>query len=74
MLYETAARASEILALDIADLDLDGRRAKERRLRTHLDRWSAYVPALPGLGVAGRPGARSNSSSARESLSPRGAR
>jgi integrase len=28
MLYETAARASEILALDIADLDLDGRRAK----------------------------------------------
>jgi integrase len=28
MLYETAARASEILALDIADLDLDARRAK----------------------------------------------
>lgn len=28
MLYETAARASEILALDIADLDFDGRRAK----------------------------------------------
>lgn len=27
MLYETAARASEILALDIADLDLAGRRA-----------------------------------------------
>lgn len=28
MLYETAARASEILALDIDDLDLAGRRAK----------------------------------------------
>jgi integrase len=27
MLYETAARASEVLALDIADLDLDARRA-----------------------------------------------
>lgn len=27
MLYETAARASEILALDIADLNLDARRA-----------------------------------------------
>jgi integrase len=28
MLYETAARASEVLALDVTDLDLDGRRAK----------------------------------------------
>jgi len=28
MLYETAARASEVLALDIEDLDLPGRRAK----------------------------------------------
>jgi site-specific recombinase XerD len=28
MLYETAARASEILALDIEDLELDARRAK----------------------------------------------
>jgi integrase/recombinase XerC/integrase/recombinase XerD len=28
MLYESAARASEILALDIEDLDLDTRRAK----------------------------------------------
>ena len=28
MLYETTARASEILALDIADLDLDARRAR----------------------------------------------
>jgi len=28
MVYETAARASEVLALDIDDLDLDGRRAK----------------------------------------------
>lgn len=27
MLYETAARASDILALDVADLDLDARRA-----------------------------------------------
>lgn len=28
MLYETAARASEILALDIEDSDLRGRRAR----------------------------------------------
>lgn len=28
MIYETAARASEVLALDIEDLDLSGRRAK----------------------------------------------
>ena len=28
MLYETAARVSEVLALDIGDLDLEGRRAK----------------------------------------------
>lgn len=28
MLYETTARAAEILALDIADLELDGRRAR----------------------------------------------
>ncbi len=30
MLYETAARASEILALNVEDLDLDGRRAPVR--------------------------------------------
>ncbi len=30
MLYETAARASEILALDVEDLDLDARRARVR--------------------------------------------
>ncbi len=30
MLYETAARASEILALNVEDLDLDGRRAAVR--------------------------------------------
>ncbi len=30
MLYETAARASEILALDVENLDLDGRRASVR--------------------------------------------
>ncbi len=30
MLYETAARASEMLALDIEDLDLDARRAPVR--------------------------------------------
>lgn len=28
MLYETAARASEVLSLDIDDLDLEGRRAR----------------------------------------------
>ena len=31
MLYETAARASEVLALDVADLDLPNRRATARR-------------------------------------------
>ncbi len=31
MLYETAARASEVLALDVADLDLRNRRAQVRR-------------------------------------------
>lgn len=31
MLYETAARAAEVLALDIEDLDLRNRRAKVRR-------------------------------------------
>jgi integrase/recombinase XerC/integrase/recombinase XerD len=31
MLYETAARAHEILALDVADLDLANRKAKVRR-------------------------------------------
>ncbi len=30
MLYETAARASEVLALNIEDLDLDARRAPIR--------------------------------------------
>ena len=31
MLYETAARAAEVLALDVEDLDLTNRRAKVRR-------------------------------------------
>jgi integrase len=31
MLYETAARSAELLALDVADLDLPNRRAKVRR-------------------------------------------
>jgi integrase/recombinase XerC/integrase/recombinase XerD len=31
MLYETAARAAEVLALDVADLDLHNRRARVRR-------------------------------------------
>jgi integrase len=30
MLYETAARASEILALNVEDLDLEQRRAAQR--------------------------------------------
>jgi len=37
MLYETAARASEILALDIGDLDLRNRRAKVRRKGSAID-------------------------------------
>ncbi len=31
MLYETAARAAEVLALDVGDLDLANRRARVRR-------------------------------------------
>ena len=31
MLYETAARSAEVLALDVEDLDLPNRRAKVRR-------------------------------------------
>ena len=37
MLYETAARASEILALNVEDLDLDNRRASIRSKGGQLD-------------------------------------
>ncbi|RZU53298.1 integrase/recombinase XerC/integrase/recombinase XerD [Krasilnikovia cinnamomea] len=37
MLYETAARASEVLALDVADLDLRNRCAKVRRKGSAVD-------------------------------------
>ena len=37
MLYETAARASEVLALDVPDLDLRNRRAKVRRKGSAVD-------------------------------------
>ncbi|MEV0404961.1 tyrosine-type recombinase/integrase [Actinoallomurus sp. NPDC050550] len=37
MLYETAARASEVLALDIENLDLRNRRAKVRRKGNAVD-------------------------------------
>ena len=46
MLYETAARAHEILALDVADLDLANRceSTQERRRRRH-HRLAAPPPA-----------------------------
>jgi integrase len=47
MLYETAARSAEVLALDVEDLDLPNRRAKVRRKGGALD-WSSGRRARPG--------------------------
>ncbi|MGH3701221.1 MAG: hypothetical protein ACRDQY_17510 [Pseudonocardiaceae bacterium] len=46
MPYETAARASEILALDIDDLDLPGRRTKV----TSKGGDTEWVHSFPDLG------------------------
>lgn len=54
MLYETAARASEILALDIADLDLPARRAGTARVPAHRRVRAAACRALPGSGDLAR--------------------
>ena len=47
MLYETAARASEVLALNIEDLDLAGRRAAVRSKGGDTD-WIYWGPGRPG--------------------------
>ncbi len=56
MLYETAARANEILALDIEDLDLGGRRAKivSKGGRTEWVYWSSGTAHLLPRLVRGR--------------------
>src|SRR5215472_102281 len=59
MLYETAARASEVLALNIEDLDLDARRAPVRSKGgdTEWICWgSGTAHLLPRLIHAARPG------------------
>ncbi|GAB3910306.1 tyrosine-type recombinase/integrase [Microbispora bryophytorum] len=47
LLYETAARAEEVLALDVADLDLRNRRARVRRKGGAIDVKSG-APPPPG--------------------------
>jgi integrase/recombinase XerC/integrase/recombinase XerD len=47
MLYETAARAGEVLALNIEDLDLANRRAKVRRKGGAIDIIVWRRPAPP---------------------------
>ena len=57
MLYETAARAGEVLALDIADLDLRNRRAKVRRKGGAVDVivWQTGTARLLPRLLSGRP-------------------
>jgi integrase/recombinase XerC/integrase/recombinase XerD len=47
MLYETAARSAEVLAMDVEDLDLPSRRAKVRR-KAARSTSSCGRPAPPG--------------------------
>jgi len=56
MLYETAARASEVLALNIEDLDLDARRAPIRSKGgdTEWIHWGAGTAHLLPRLVRGR--------------------
>ncbi len=56
MLYETAARTSEILALDIDDLDLEGRRAKvtSKGGATEWVHWSSGTAHLLPRLIRGR--------------------
>src|SRR5204862_5954059 len=59
MLYETAARASEVLALDVEDLDLRNRCAKVRRKGSAVDVivWqTATARLLPRLLIGRRRG------------------
>ena len=56
MLYETAARASEVLALDVEDLDLPRRRARIRSKggSTDMVLWAAPIARLLGRYLACR--------------------
>ena len=56
MLYETAARASEVLALDVEDLDRPQRRARVRSKGGNTDMifWAAPTARLLGRYLAGR--------------------
>ncbi|GIH95393.1 tyrosine-type recombinase/integrase [Planobispora siamensis] len=56
MLYETAARAEEILRLNIEDLDLTGKRAKVRRKGSSIDwvYWQTGTARLLPRLIAGR--------------------
>jgi hypothetical protein len=56
MLYETAARAAEILALNIEDLELDARRAKvgSKGGNTEYVYWSTGTARLPPRLIRGR--------------------
>ena len=58
MLYETAARASEVLALDVGDLDRARRRARIRSKGGSTDMvvWAAPTARLSGRYLADRPG------------------
>jgi hypothetical protein len=53
MLYETAARASEILALDVEDLDLEQRRARPVQGRRHRVRLQPSPRKRAGGGICG---------------------
>ena len=58
MLYETAARASEVLALDVEDLDRPQRRGRvvSKGGNTDLVYWAATTARLFGRYLAGRSG------------------
>ena len=59
MLYETAARSAEVLALDVGDLDMPNRKARVRRKGGAVDVivWqTGTARLLPRLLKGGRPG------------------
>jgi integrase/recombinase XerC/integrase/recombinase XerD len=60
LLYESAARAQEVLLLDVADLDRPNRRAIVRRKGGAVDEitWQTRTARLLGRHLAGRPGPR----------------
>jgi len=60
MLYETAARSAEVLALDVEDLDLPNRCARVRRKGGAIDiiDWHGQAAAAAAEGPQVRPGVR----------------